>query len=82
MKSRIKPSFLVNFLPLLISKSENKAAIIKNVLAIKNGDRSLISNGETKAIDPKTKVVQIITDPIKFPKTIQFFSFLADIIEK
>ncbi len=49
---------------------------------MKKGAKSFISNGTIKAMTPKTNVEQMITDPIKSPKTSQFSSFLAEMIEK
>ena len=82
MPSNSSPSFLVILRPDLINKRANKDPTIKNILAIKNGEKSLISNGAISATIPSTSVVETITDPIKSPNTSQFFPFLADIIEK
>src|SRR3989344_3639092 len=82
MPNKAKPSFLVIFLPVLMKISDIHAAIIKNILAMKNREISATLNGAIKAMIPSTNVDEIITDPIKSPKTSQFCSFLAEIMEK
>ena len=57
-------------------------AIIVNILVIKKGEKSLISKGEIRAIIPRSKVAQTITEPIKSPSIIQFSPRRAEITEK
>ena len=82
MERKIRPSFSVIFLPVLIKTINNRDAIIVNILVIKNGDMSLISKGEIRAIMPSTNVAQTITEPIMSPKINQFSPRRAEIIEK
>ncbi len=52
------------------------------ILAIRNGEKSIILNGEITATIPRTSVAQTITEAIMSPNTIQFSSFLAEITPK
>ncbi len=82
IKSNNRPSFFVINLSVFITIKKNKAAIMVNILAVRNGAMSLISNGQIIAIIPKINVVQITTEPIIFPKTSQPSPRLAEIIPK
>src|SRR3989344_3513230 len=81
-KIKNSPSFLVIFLPVLIMKIEKIAAATVNILTIKKGEKSTISNGLIRAIIPKIKVEHIITEPIRSPNIIQLRPSLAETIEK
>ena|SRR3989344_496565 len=82
INSKNNPSFLVIFRPDLINMRAKIDPTIRNILAIKNGEKSLILNGNNKPIIPSTNVALTMTDPIRSPNISQLSSFLAEIIEK
>ena len=81
-KSKNNPSFLVIFLPVLMNKNDNKAATIKNIRAIKKGEKSVMVKGKKRPIIPNTNVALTITDPIKSPNTKALFPSRADTTAK
>ena len=58
------------------------AEVIKNILAIKYGEKSVMVIGEIKTTIPKTRVAQLMTLPIKSPKISQDSPFLAETMPK
>ena len=64
-------SLLVIFLPVLKKIKKKMAEIIRKDLPTARVEKSKNSIGQIIATIPKTRVVVIITPPIKFPKIIQ-----------
>jgi len=70
-------SLLVIFFPVLKKIKKNIAERIRKNRPTARVEKSKNSIGQIIATIPKTRVAVIITPPIKFPKIIQSWPFLA-----
>ena len=78
----MKASFLVIFPLVRTNRKKKRADRIMNILDMAKGEKLEIWTGWIRATIPKTKVDGTMTAPIRLPRIILVWPFLADIMAK